>query len=279
MIACGIGIPFPEELILVGAGYIVYLDKADPLLLAGTCIGAILAGDLMPFLLGRVFGPKILRLKTVRRFITREKLALFDAWFQKRGWLTIFVARFLTGLRMPAYFTAGSMRFSAWRFLMIDGLGALLVVPLLGGLGYLFGDKIDSLVHFVEKTERGIFIVVASAAVLFAGWIWFRRHRRKSLLGKEVKETFVGPDPSPNQLPPRKEADEKKTNNKEKSEKGAEETEKDVDMAPPPRDDSGIHADSGGEPQLPRTLLSPPRPPEETEAKEDQSLEPPCSDR
>ncbi len=256
MIACGIGIPFPEELILVGAGYIVYLHKADPLLLAATCIGAILAGDLMPFLLGRVFGPKILRLKTVRRFITREKLALFDAWFQKRGWLTIFVARFLTGLRMPAYFTAGSMRFSAWRFLMIDGLGALLVVPLLGGLGYFFGDKIDSLVHFVEKTEKGIFIVVASGAFIFAGWIWFRRTRRKTLLGKEVKETFVGPDPS--------------------SPKG----EKTENASDPPNAKEGpanFPAPSE-EGSLPDSPSSSPELQEETPAKRDQSLEPPRSD-
>ncbi len=258
MIACGIGIPFPEELILVGAGYIVYLDKADPFLLAGTCIGAILAGDLMPFLLGRIFGPKILRLKTVRRFITREKLALFDAWFQKRGWLTIFVARFLTGLRMPAYFTAGSMRFSAWRFLVIDGLGALVVVPLLGGLGYFFGDKIDDLVHFVEKTEKGIFIVVASAATLFAGWIWFRRMRRKRLLGKEVKEIFVGPEPSTS-------TEENKA-------------------------DSGFHPSKGGESkenipeagkrdQVSENLSPHGEPNEETMVEEDQSLEPPFPDR
>jgi membrane protein DedA with SNARE-associated domain len=254
MIACGIGIPFPEELILVGAGYIVYLGKADPILLSGTCIGAILAGDLMPFLLGRVFGPKILRLKTVRRFITREKLALFDAWFQKRGWLTIFVARFLTGLRMPAYFTAGSMRFSAWRFLMIDGLGALVVVPLLGGMGYLFGDKIDDLVHFVEKTEKGIFIVVASGAVILAGWMWFRRSRRKMLLGKEVKETFVGPEPS--------------------NPKGIE---------APPSSTSPLEqvkiSDTSLKAKAPKALLAPPELNEETEAKEDQSLEPPRSDR
>jgi len=193
MILCGLGLPIPEEIILVGAGYISYLGKADPLVLGATSAGAILAGDLLPFLLGRLFGPKILRIRLVRTWISKEKLALFDHWFQRRGWLTIFVARFIPGIRTPAFFTAGSMRLAIPKFLLIDGAGVLFSVPLSLGLGYHFGDQIDRAISLVHRTEKGLLILAGASLLILTGVFWYRIHRRRKLLGSDVREAFVGP--------------------------------------------------------------------------------------
>ena len=49
-IVCGIGLPLPEEIVLVAAGYICATspDKAQLPVMMGWCAGAIFAGDLIP---------------------------------------------------------------------------------------------------------------------------------------------------------------------------------------------------------------------------------------
>ena len=61
-LACGLGLPLPEEIVLVSAGYICYLNERVELWsMMLVCAAAILAGDAIPFMLGRVFGPGLLK--------------------------------------------------------------------------------------------------------------------------------------------------------------------------------------------------------------------------
>ncbi len=199
LILCGIGIPLPEEVVLVYGGYMLYKGFAAAVPIGLACSGAILIGDSIPFALGRLFGPKLLRLRIVRSYITQKRLANFDKWFQRHGRLTIFVARFLTGIRMPAYFAAGSMRTSIARFVAMDGLGVLIMVPPFIALGWWAGDHIDSVAAWIQTLERGIGItILVSAAAGLGVYLWIRRRHSKRALGEEVPETFVGPPPLPN---------------------------------------------------------------------------------
>lgn len=198
LILCGIGLPFPEEVILVAAGYTSYRGFAGPIDICAVCALAILCGDSAPFMLGRIFGPKLLRLRLVRKWISTERLALFDSWLDKYGRLTIFIARFLTGIRVPAFFAAGSMRMSIPRFLLMDGLGVLISVPAFWALGHFGGEKVDVVIEWVKTLERGILILVLVGSLVAVGlYFWFRQRQKRKLLGQEVLETFVeGPDTS-----------------------------------------------------------------------------------
>ncbi|MBY0345737.1 MAG: DedA family protein, partial [Neisseriaceae bacterium] len=88
-----------------------------------------------------------------------------------------FVARFMPGLRSPIFIVAGMSGISYWRFLLADGLAALLSVPIWVYLGYYGASNIDWLMSIVHKGQMGIFIVlVLIAAVL--GFVWWRHRRR-----------------------------------------------------------------------------------------------------
>ncbi len=201
---CSIGVPLPEEIVLLAAGYVCARFPENAILhwMMLWCGGAILAGDLLPYVLGRVFGVRLLRLRWLRLLITKQRLASFDRWFRKRGDLVIFIARFLAGLRVVAFFTAGTMKMSWRRFLLLDGLGIVLIVPLLTWLGYHSATFIESMITTVQKVERGMLWGSLGGCVLLAMLFWFWRKRRRPARQRQPAETFVQPQRPVHQAPP-----------------------------------------------------------------------------
>jgi membrane protein DedA with SNARE-associated domain len=192
-VLCGVGLPLPEEIVLVVAGYSCFKESADLLPMMATCAVSIALGDLIPYLLGRQFGVKLLRLRPLRVAFTRERLARFDRWFRGRGDYVIFFARFIAGIRTVAFFTAGTMRMPYWRFFLLDGAGIALLVPTLVYAGYHFGGVLDEVIGFVQKVERSVLIVAAVAGVGFGIWYWLRRRRLSRELVGPRTQTYVEP--------------------------------------------------------------------------------------
>jgi membrane protein DedA with SNARE-associated domain len=190
---CGLGLPLPEEIVLLAAGYLcAKLQLTLPLMMAW-CAGAILLGDLIPYLLGRVFGVRLLRLRWLRHVITKQRLANFDRWFRRRGDWVILIARFIPGIRVVAFFTGGTMKMGWRRFLLLDGLGIALIVPLLTWLGYRSANFIDRMIATVQKVERGILWGALGAAALGGLWYWLWRRRQRRNRRSGLTETFVQP--------------------------------------------------------------------------------------
>ncbi len=190
---CGIGLPLPEEIVLISAGYFCFREVADLGWMITVCSVAILIGDIIPFALGRYLGASLLRLRPMRMLITRQRLARFDLWFSRRGDLVIFISRFIAGIRVVTFFTAGTMKTSWLRFIVLDALGIVLIAPLLVWVGARFGGAIDDAIAWVTTVERGI-LAVAAAIALVVATIWaLRRRRRQRLLVGNAAETFVEP--------------------------------------------------------------------------------------
>jgi membrane protein DedA with SNARE-associated domain len=192
---CGLGFPLPEELVLIAGGYVCakFPDKAVVPWMMVWCSGAILAGDLLPFVAGRVFGTRMLRVRWLRLTVTRKRLAKFDRWFRRRGDLVIFIARFLAGIRVVAFFTAGTMKMPWRRFLLLDGLGIAIIVPLLIWVGYHSAGVIDDVIARVQAVERGLLWSVGGVAILLSGWYWLWRRRRRAATVRPPAETYVEP--------------------------------------------------------------------------------------
>lgn len=192
---CGLGLPLPEELVLLSAGYICakFPDKASLPPMIAWCAGAILVGDLVPFLLGRIFGVRLLRLRWLRYFVSKQRLARFDKWFRRRGDLVIVISRFLAGLRVVAFFTAGAMKMRWLRFLLLDGIGIVLMVPLLTWIGFRSAGFIEEAIATVQKVERGLLWGTIAGALLVGAWLWLWRRGRQRARRLLLKETFVRP--------------------------------------------------------------------------------------
>lgn len=192
-VACGIGLPIPEEIILVVGGYLCYLGHAQwPEMMAACALG-IGGGDVIPFLLGRVFGPRLLRLRLMRLVVNRQRLFLFDRWFRRRGDLVIVIARFVPGLRVVAFFTAATMKMKLRRFVFLDFLGIAVVVPLFTWIGKHFGPEIQKAIRWIQRVEKGLLIAILVAVCLVGIVWWLRRRKKRKALIEGPADTYVGP--------------------------------------------------------------------------------------
>ena len=201
---CGSGLPLPEEIVLVAAGFVCFTspEGAKIMPMMGACALGILAGDMIPYLLGRTFGTHVLRLRYLRIWMTRRRLANFDRWFRRRGDLVIFIARFLTGIRMVAFFTAGTMKMPWQRFLLLNGLGIVVLVPPLVLVGYTGGEYIEQAIASIRRIETGFLIASGLGLTGVGVWYWLRQRRRLKLALGSPADTYVEPTIEPVDPPP-----------------------------------------------------------------------------
>ena len=179
-----IGLPVPEETVLILAGYLVWVGRLrwPPLLAVG--VSSAVIGDNLGYWLGRRYGRVVL--DRLARRLGPRRLARAERFVARYGALAVFVARFIAGLRILAGPLAGAMRLPFGRFFLANICGAVLFVPYAVGLGYAiaygFGPYVEELHHVLGGAERAVLIVV----VLLVAWFLVRRvlwpHMRRSQL-------------------------------------------------------------------------------------------------
>ena len=185
LLLCGLGLPIPEDVSLISAGYLAHLGILNVHRVFLVCFAAVLGGDCLAFTLGRLFGSRLLDSRLAQRFFQPRKQIRVRAYFRKFGSKVIFIARFLPGLRFSIFLSAGTLRVRPSIFLVYDALAALVSVPALVYLAWIFGEHIDRVVSWVRRSEYGILIVVVAVVVWLAVKM-LRKRRRET--AREVTE-------------------------------------------------------------------------------------------
>ena len=185
LVACGLGLPLPEDISLIVGGYLAYHGAASLPAMMVVGFAGILAGDTVIYFAGRRIGSRVgQRPGFFARVVTPEKRARVEQLFARHGQKIVMVARYLPGVRAVTYFTAGSARMSYVRFILWDGMAALVSAPVLVYLGYHFGDELDWL---VERVQHGQTRVIAGVLALVAAWfVWTRLRRRR--ISREIAD-------------------------------------------------------------------------------------------
>jgi membrane protein DedA with SNARE-associated domain len=172
----GLGLPVPEELLQLTAGY---LARRGVLLFWPT-VGAawlgIVLGDALFFLLARSQGPRLLASRQVGRLLTPRRRALLERHFARHAALTIMVARHASGFRLPAFALAAMHGVRPVAFVVADGISALVSVPLVVSLGWFFAAHIEEVKRDLHEVELA---VALGAAVLLVAWGALRTWRAR----------------------------------------------------------------------------------------------------
>ena len=174
---CGLGLPIPEELTLLTGGFFVYLGivRFYPTLVI-SFVG-ILGGDLAIYSIGKKWGQEILNHHKLRWIITGRRLEKVRQFFCDHGSKTVLIARFLSGFRVAAFFAAGTMGVKLGKFLTLDFLGALVLVPLLILLGWYFGESIGWLSEFIHRIDVLLTVLVILLCVAALGYFLWKRKK------------------------------------------------------------------------------------------------------
>ena len=132
LLLCGFGLPIPEDISLIAAGYFSWTGASLNVHMAFVvCFAAVLAGDTMAFFLGRYFGRRVLASQLARRYFTPRRQLRVRAYFRKFGSKVVLVGRFTPGLRFTIFFTAGTLHLRPSVFFIYDFSAAAFSVPVL----------------------------------------------------------------------------------------------------------------------------------------------------
>jgi membrane protein DedA with SNARE-associated domain len=175
LLLCGLGLPIPEDISLIAAGYFAWKGVLTVHAAFAVCFAAVLAGDSMAFFMGRLFGRRVLRSQLARRYFTPRRQLRVRAYFRKFGSKVVLVGRFTPGFRFTIFFTAGTLHLRPSVFLIYDFSAAAFSVPVLVYSAWFFGGQIDHVVSYARHTEHGILLAVAVLGTVLGLKAWRRR--------------------------------------------------------------------------------------------------------
>ena len=191
LILTGSGLPLPEEVPIITAGIMSANGTLDPLAAFLCCLFGALVGDCIMYWIGYHFGRGVLKdHRWWARFITPEREDQIEQKFRQHGLKVFFFARFLVGLRSPVYLTAGILRVSFRRFLVIDLVCATAVVGTFFWMTYFFGTH---LVAWIRDAE--VLLTICTVATLggIAIYLWRRHVKKLAAMQQHVSSQAVPP--------------------------------------------------------------------------------------
>lgn len=171
-------------------------------ILLPACILGVILSDVILYTIGHSFGDWLLKRRWIEKILPVSKRRRTEENFHRYGVGLLVFGRLVPGIRAPLFFTAGSMRLPLPRFLLADGLGAIVGNSLFFFLGFWLGNSIKELVDRAEEKMRPILIVVG-IGLLAAYLLWhFLRHpvstgdpEEVPLIGPQVASHMECPEP------------------------------------------------------------------------------------
>jgi membrane protein DedA with SNARE-associated domain len=181
LLACGFGLPMPEDVILFAAGMMSYYRAAHIWTMIGVCFAGVVIGDLSVYTIGAVFGRRLRKTAFVKRVLPPARLRVVRRRLHEQGNKVIFAARFMPGLRTPVFFTSGTLHLPVRIFLFYDCLAAVISVPTIVYATYFFGDHVDRVVRWVKRIQFGVVGTILFIIAVLALKSWWGHKKEREL--------------------------------------------------------------------------------------------------
>ena len=171
-----VGLPVPDETLLVFVGYLSFKgDLRLDLALATAFLGSA-CGISLSYALGRFIG-----LPAVNKFapllhLRPEHLVKTYYWVERWGKYSLLVAYFIPGVRHVAALLVGASLLSPTVFVRFAYTGALVWSATFIGLGYVAGEEWTRLSSVLHST----WVIVAILVILALGSVLVARRRQGS---------------------------------------------------------------------------------------------------
>ncbi|TRX75207.1 DedA family protein [Pseudomonas mangiferae] len=161
-----LGTFFEGETILVLAGFLAFRGYLDINLVVLTAFLGSYAGDQLWYYLGRLKGRALLQRKPHWQALGEKALAHIrrhpDIW--------VLGFRFVYGLRTVMPIAIGLSGYSPLRYLLLNGLGAIVWAAALGWAAYHFGAVLETVLGDIKHYELRVLGALVLLGVVL--WIW-----------------------------------------------------------------------------------------------------------
>ena len=191
---CGVGLPIPEEVTLIGSGVIVGFGLANFWLASLVCILAILIGDSIIFFTGRKLGQSFPDSWFIRA-INNKKV---HRQFEKHGNKAVFFARFLAGVRIGVYGYAGQHGMRWPKFIFLDLLGALISGPTSVFFGWWAAKTLapgetpeaalEKAMELFEEYKPVVLLVIAGLVAIIVLYAIYKTRRYRTEIKRAIEE-------------------------------------------------------------------------------------------
>ena len=177
VLALQLGLPLPAYPTLIVVGAISARGDFSLAQVVAVAVAASLVADLAWYFAGRRFGRRVLRLMCRLSLSPDSCVRQTESIYERWGAPSLMVAKFVPGFAAVATGMAGSMRTSLPRFVLFDGLGALLWSGAAATLGWLFRDAVGEVIAVLEQAGRWGLLALTLALGLYLAAKALQRQR------------------------------------------------------------------------------------------------------
>jgi membrane protein DedA with SNARE-associated domain len=172
-----VGLPIPDETILVYCGYLISKGKLNP---AGAFLAGLAGswcGISVSYAIGRTAGLGVLHKFGKYLHVTVERLNKVHAWFDRIGHWALFFGYYIAGVRHFTAIVAGTSKLKFTHFMAFAWTGGLLWVATFLTLGYFLGENWERIAEMIHHDLLYVSIAVLVAA---AAYYLIRRRSQKT---------------------------------------------------------------------------------------------------
>jgi membrane protein DedA with SNARE-associated domain len=165
-------IPFPSEITMPFAGFVVWQGTTNMTILGITLVATVanLFGSLIAYTVGSVGGRPLLEKYGKYILITHNKLDLADKWFEKYGYEAVLISRLLPIIRTFISLPAGIAHMDIKKFVIYTVIGSLPWCFALGYLGFLLGPQWELIRNYFHILD----IIVGIGIVVFIIYLIYK---------------------------------------------------------------------------------------------------------
>lgn len=172
-----LGAPVPAVPTLMVAGALAVGGGMSLPAIVAVAVAASLLGDLVWYVIGRIYGLRVLRLLCRVSISPDSCVRQTEDRFLRWGAPSLMFAKFIPGFATVAPPLAGALRVKLAPFLGYSSVSAALWAGLAAGAGMLFWRQIDWALAKLEQLGGYALMLIGAALVLFIAAKWWQRRR------------------------------------------------------------------------------------------------------
>lgn len=173
-------IPFPSEVVMIPAGYLVFKGQMSWVLafvfgLLGSLAGALF-NYYIAYYLGRKAVNKLVASYGRLFFIDKNSIAKSEKFFKSHGHITTFTGRLIPVVRQLISLPAGFAKMNIIEFCIYTCLGAGAWTAVLMYLGYMFGNNQELIQQHLSLVT---WIAIIAVVIIIGIYILVNKNKRK----------------------------------------------------------------------------------------------------